>query len=188
MDMRTLMIIVAASSIALAGAGCGKSNETPSGTSTSATATAPSAVPASTPLAPVPSASATGSAAPSAKVDVDIASVGNTMAFDKTTLSVPTGAEVHLTLKNNGTITTMTHNWVLVKTGTEAAVALAGLEKAPDAGFVVPSPDVLAYTPLAGPKQTVEVTFTAPAPGKYPYICTFPGHYMTMKGVLTVTP
>ena len=46
---------------------------------------------------------------------------------------------------------------------------------------------VLAFTPLAAPKQAAEVTFTAPAPGKYPYICTFPGHYLLMKGVLTVT-
>ncbi|MGH7283704.1 MAG: plastocyanin/azurin family copper-binding protein, partial [Polyangiaceae bacterium] len=30
-------------------------------------------------------------------------------------------------------------------------------------------------------------TFTAPGPGKYPYICTYPGHYMTMKGTLEVT-
>jgi azurin len=30
------------------------------------------------------------------------------------------------------------------------------------------------------------VTFTAPAAGDYPYICTFPGHYMTMRGVMHV--
>ena len=36
--------------------------------------------------------------------------------------------------------------------------------------------------------ETVEVTFTVPAkPGKYEFICTFPGHYtLGMKGVLTV--
>jgi azurin len=35
--------------------------------------------------------------------------------------------------------------------------------------------------------MTADVTFTAPAKGTYPYICTFPGHYQTMKGVMTVT-
>ena len=110
------------------------------------------------------------------------------MAFDKTKLTVPTGAEVHVTFKNSGTQDVMQHNWVLVQKGKEASVAAAGLEKAPDAGYVVPGPDVLAYTPLTKPGATAETTFIAPAPGAYPYICTFPGHYIMMKGMLTVTP
>ncbi len=187
--MRHMTIVL--SLVALAAAtGCNKTSESSSGApapSTSATTVAPAA----TSAAPVASATASAAAQPGttgAKVEIALATVGETMAFDKTALTVPTGAEVHLTLKNNGTTAAMTHNWVLVKPGTEPAVALAGLEKASDAGFVVPSSDVLAYTPLASPKTTVEVTFTAPAAGKYPYICTFPGHYLVMKGVLTVTP
>jgi plastocyanin len=41
---------------------------------------------------------------------------------------------------------------------------------------------------MAGPGETVQVTFTAPSkPGKYPYLCTFSGHYQAgMKGVLIV--
>ena len=35
--------------------------------------------------------------------------------------------------------------------------------------------------------QKAEITFTAPAaPGSYPYICTFPGHWRIMRGVLVV--
>ena len=185
--MRTLIIIMALGTTSLASMGCGKSNETSSGApapSASASAVVPAAVP---PTPPTPSV--TASAAPEAKtVELEIASVGDTMFYDKKTLTVPTGAKVHLTLKNNGKLAVMQHNWVLVKPGTEAKVALAGMEKAPDAGYVVPSDDVLAYTPLAPPQKTVDVTFTAPAPGDYPYICTFPGHYVVMKGVLTVTP
>jgi azurin len=124
------------------------------------------------------------------KVDVQIESVGNEMAFDKTALTVPAGAEVHLVLKNNATMSTLPHNWVLVKQGTEASVALAGLKRGDKAGYVdVVDRDMLAFTPLAKPGETTEVTFTAPdEAGKYPYICTMPGHYMMMKGVLTVTP
>jgi azurin len=110
------------------------------------------------------------------------------MAFSKTKLTVPTGAEVHLTLKNNATMATLPHNWVLVTKGSEASVAAEGLAKAPDAGYVVPGPKVLAASPMAMPGKTIDFTFTAPAPGDYPYICTYPGHYMMMKGVLTVTP
>jgi azurin len=121
-------------------------------------------------------------------IEITLSTVGDTMAFDKTMLIVPTGKTVHITVKNKGTMAVMQHNWVLVKPGSEAAVALDGLNNAPDAGYVVPGPNVLAASNLAQPGQLAEVTFTAPAPGKYPYICTFPGHYMTMKGVLTVTP
>lgn len=121
-------------------------------------------------------------------VELQIASVANTMTFDKTKLTVPAGAEVHLVLKNNATMSTLPHNWVLVKTGTEASVALAGL-KYDQAGYVdVRNHDMLAHTAQAKPGETAEVTFTAPEAGTYPYICTTPGHYMLMKGVLTVTP
>lgn len=186
--MRTTLFIIMALGTTSLAAGCGKSNETSSGApppSASASTVVPAAVPP-----PPPPPSATASAAPEAakKAELEIASVGDTMFYDKKTLTVPTGAQVHLTLKNNGKLAVMQHNWVLVKKGTEAKVALAGMEKAPDAGYVVPSDDVLAYTPLAPPQKTVEVTFTAPAPGDYPYICTYPGHYVVMKGVLTVTP
>jgi azurin len=184
----TLFIIIIAMGTTSLAAGCGKSNETSSGTpapSASASAVVPAAVP---PTLPTPSASASAAPEAAKKVELEIASVGDTMFYDKKTLTVPTGAHVHLTLKNNGKLAVMQHNWVLVKKGTEAKVALAGMEKAPDAGYVVPSDDVLAYTPLAQPQTTAEVTFTAPAPGDYPYICTFPGHYVVMKGVLTVTP
>lgn len=144
-----------------------------------APAPTPTAVPAATSAAPT-------TAAPT-KVDIELSSVGNEMKYDKTALTVPAGALVHLTLKNTSTMDTMPHNFVVVKTGTEAQVALDGLMKAPDAGYVVPGPDVYTSSPLALPGKTIEYTFTAPPPGKYPYICTVPGHYLLMKGVLTTT-
>ncbi|WP_394821223.1 plastocyanin/azurin family copper-binding protein [Pendulispora albinea] len=119
----------------------------------------------------------------------NIASVGDTMAFDVTGFSVKTGTQVHLVLKNNGTTPAMTHNWVLVKPGTEAAVATAGMNAGQGAGYVQAGDgNIIAHTPLSAPGSTVEITFTAPAPGMYPYICTYPGHYQTMKGTMQVTP
>jgi len=138
--------------------------------------------------APKPAAAPAASAAPAPKVELEIASVGDTMAFDKTKLTVPAGSEVHLRFKNNGKQEVMQHNWVLVNPGKEAAVAAEGLAKAPTAGYLVPGPDVLAFAPITKPGETSEVTFKAPAPGAYPYICTYPGHYILMHGVLTVTP
>lgn len=166
--------------------GCGK-NEHESHQETTGSAQPPAAQPSVAAPAPAPSPSA--SAAPAPHIEIQLASVANTMAFDKTKLSVPTGAEVHLILKNNATMATLPHNWALVKPGTEASVAAAGLKLGEPAGYIdVRDKNMLVHTPLAKPGETVDVMFTAPDPGNYPYICTVPGHYMMMKGVLTVTP
>ena len=48
--------------------------------------------------------------------------------------------------------------------------------------------EVLAHTKLLGPRESDTVEFKAPTePGEYPYLCTFPGHFVSgMKGVLVV--
>jgi azurin len=138
---------------------------------------------------PIVAPQPTVAAKPAVHVELALATVANTMTFDKTALTVPAGAEVHLVLKNNATMSTLPHNWVLVKPGTEAAVAAAGLKVGDHAGYLdARDSSVLAHSPMAKPGETSEMTFTAPEPGAYPYICTVPGHYMMMKGVLTVTP
>lgn len=177
----TLLVFAAATGVA-----CNKAkaeNKDNQGATTSAPAIAAPAPPKPEPTAELP-------AKPAQHVELTISSVANTMTFDKTALTVPAGAEVHLVLKNNATMTTLPHNWVLVKPGTEASVAAAGLKLGEPAGyFDVRDKNALAHTPTAKPGDSSEVTFTAPAdPGTYPYICTVPGHYMLMKGVLTVTP
>ena len=46
---------------------------------------------------------------------------------------------------------------------------------------------VLAYTFVVPPGGTHVTHFRAPAEaGAYPYICTFPGHWQAMQGVLVV--
>ncbi len=146
---------------------------------------------------PAPAASAPAPAAPAAPaaadgpvdVTIEIASKGNLMAFDITELTVKAGQRVKVIFKNVATHAVMKHNWVLVKPGTEEEVAAEGLEAGEANHYIVfTNPDVLAATKLAKPGETVEVVFTAPAAGTYPYVCTFPGHYMMMKGTLTVTP
>jgi azurin len=148
----------------------------------------PSAAPPATSVA-APTPPPTVSAEP-VKVELAIASVGNDMKYDKEALTVPAKSQVHLTLTNNGKIETMTHNWVLVGSSVDIPkFALEGLNAGLAAGYVPKSDDVIASTPLIAPGKTGDVTFTAPKyAGKYPYVCTFPGHYLTMKGVLTVTP
>jgi azurin len=40
---------------------------------------------------------------------------------------------------------------------------------------------------MVAPLSATALRFTAPKkPGDYPYICTFPGHWIIMKGVMVV--
>ena len=120
--------------------------------------------------------------------ELKIASVGNTMAFNTASMTVKTGTKVKVTFQNVATMAVLVHNWVLVKPGTEAKAASDGLDAGEKQNYVAPNDaNVLASTKLAKGGETVEVTFTAPAPGTYPFICTMPGHYIMMKGKFIVT-
>jgi len=42
-------------------------------------------------------------------------------------------------------------------------------------------------TRLVDPEGSESLVFTAPTePGQYPYICTVPGHWRIMNGIMTV--
>ena len=54
-------------------------------------------------------------------------------------------------------------------------------------GYIPESNKILHATPLVQPRRTAELIFIAPGePGRYPFICTFPGHWRLMRGVLVV--
>ena len=53
--------------------------------------------------------------------------------------------------------------------------------------YVPNSDDLLAYTDVVAPGGQFTIDFRAPtAPGRYPFLCTFPGHWMVMNGVMIV--
>lgn len=112
------------------------------------------------------------------------------MKFSVANIDATAGETLRISLKNVGTLPkeAMGHNWVLLKAGTDVnAFAMASMT-AKDAEYIAPSQKdkVLAFIKVLGPNQTADVTFTAPAAGKYEFICSFPGHYMLMRGTLTV--
>jgi azurin len=117
------------------------------------------------------------------------------LAYEKTELSVKAGQKVKLTLNNSGGILPQPHNFLLLKPGKLDAVgALANAMLADPQGMAksyIPEaakPDILANTKLVQPNASETIEFTAPAEaGDYPYICTFPGHWMLMRGVMHVT-
>jgi azurin len=49
------------------------------------------------------------------------------------------------------------------------------------------SADILCHTRVLDPQKKTAIHFTAPAKaGRYPYVCSFPGHWAVMRGVLIV--
>ncbi len=111
------------------------------------------------------------------------------LQFAPIELRVTPGSKVRLVFANPDI---MMHNWVLLKPGSiEEVGALADqLAAQPDGmakGYIPTSDNILHASKLLGPNAKEELVFDAPKePGEYPYICTFPGHWRIMKGVLVV--
>jgi len=84
----------------------------------------------------------------------------------------------------------MAHNFVLLTADASPVEFVNAAMNARDTDFIPAAmkDKIIANTELAGPGETVEVSFTAPTkPGTYEYLCSFPGHYQVgMKGQLVV--
>ncbi len=118
-----------------------------------------------------------------------VGAVGNTMSemkFDKKNITVQAGSWVRINLVNEGVDPAMLHNIVFVKYGTRKEVAKLSIEAGPDLQFVPKSSDVIAYSDLADPGETVVLEFEAPEKGNYEFICTYPGHSEIMRGYFFV--
>ncbi len=141
--------------------------------------------PAAKPPAAAPAAAAKGGRT------VEITG-GDDMKYNVTTINAKPGETLRVVLKSTGSIPkiAMAHNFVLLVLGADVDAFLKSAMNARDTDYVPADQKakVLAASKLAGPGETVEVTFKAPAkPGSYPYMCTFPGHYTAgMKGNLVV--
>ena len=104
-------------------------------------------------------------------------------------LQATRGEAICLTFRNPDAVP---HNWVLAKPGSLTSVGdlTNKMVAAPDAAlrqYVPESDDILAYTDIVGAGQTASIYFHAPQQaGRYPFLCTFPGHWMVMNGELVV--
>ena len=126
-----------------------------------------------------------------AALTINLGAIPNVMKFDQAELTAKAGTRIRLVFTNNDH---MPHNVLLLRAGTIEAVGALADQFLTDPGamarnYIPDTPNVLASTPLVNPGETSEITFTAPmTPGRYPYVCTFPGHWRLMQGVLVVTP
>ncbi|MEM9258792.1 MAG: plastocyanin/azurin family copper-binding protein, partial [Bacteroidota bacterium] len=122
------------------------------------------------------------------KVDADILLESEKgMKFKQTYLTVKAGAKVRLTFRNPDD---MQHNFVLTsgkygdKVGEAAGeLGLKGLAM----NYIPEMKEVLYHTRLVEPETDEAIYFEAPSkPGLYEFVCTVPGHYQQMRGVLRV--
>ena len=122
---------------------------------------------------------------------VRLHTVEEEMRYDKPFFAVEAGRSVQVVLENDDL---MPHNLVITRTGKLKDVALAGADLGTTPGlegklYVPESDDVLFSTNMVNSGQREVLTFTAPTePGEYPYVCTFPRHWMRMYGVMVVVP
>ena len=118
-----------------------------------------------------------------------VQAVPNLMQFAPRQLHAKPGATVRIIFENPDL---MQHNFVLVAAGADEEIGLLADQMATrlDAlgkNYLPDSKKILQATALVNPNGRAELNFTAPArPGRYPYLCTFPGHWRVMRGVLIV--
>ena len=111
------------------------------------------------------------------------------MKFDKKIIRVNSNQKITLTLNHNGRFpaSSMGHNFVLIKKDVdvnEYALRAAG---ARNSEYIPEGDNEIAYTKMLGGGESDTITFDAPEPGTYVFICSFPGHYQLMMGEFIVT-
>jgi azurin len=120
---------------------------------------------------------------------IELRPVPNLMEYEQKRFEVTAGTPVELRLVN---VDQMAHNAVIVKPGMLEKVGLASdiMAAQPDAAakeWVPEVPEVLWHTPLVEAHDTGVVRFLAPkVAGEYPYLCSVPGHWRLMQGVMIV--
>jgi azurin len=114
------------------------------------------------------------------------------MRYSVEEITVAPGTSVELTLKTVSEIpkSQMAHNWVLLKKETDVESFVNQCTQHEENDYLDPSLTgrILAHTGMLGGGEEETISFKAPTePGRYVYVCTFPGHYVAgMKGILTV--
>ena len=114
------------------------------------------------------------------------------MKFDIEEFTITSGRDFSVLFSNEKC--PLQHNLSILRPGTLEVVTAAAdrMLSDPDAlkkNYFPDLPEILVKgNKLIGMGQSDLITFTAPEPGDYPYVCTFPGHIRLMRGVMHVVP
>ena len=117
---------------------------------------------------------------------ITIACIKEKLLYDTKKFTVRTGQKVTVLFKNDDY---PPHNLIFVKPGTADEVAALAIALGAE-GFAKqfrPDTDKILWgSTMLEHGQRATIQFTAPTPGDYPYVCTFPGHSVIMRGVMHV--
>ena len=121
---------------------------------------------------------------------IEITTLKGEMKYNKPIITVYPGKKIKLILRNQDD---MHHNLAITKPGKgkDMKVAQEAWKLGAD-GFAkhwIPKhPDLLFASKMADPHSSSTLYFTAPKrTGKYPYVCTLPGHAQVMRGTMIVS-
>ncbi|MEY4539647.1 MAG: hypothetical protein RLZZ306_1404, partial [Bacteroidota bacterium] len=123
------------------------------------------------------------------KITIVIKSVKEAMSYDKKEFTVTAGKMVELIFENPDA---MQHNLVIGKPKSleiigKAANKMITQKDAIQKNYIPNIPQIIASTPLVNSEGSYKLTFKVPEQiGDYPYVCTFPGHWSIMNGVMKV--
>lgn len=109
------------------------------------------------------------------------------LKFNPAVVEVKAGSKVKWVFSNPDD---MIHNCVIVAPGMANKIGEASLKlgiKGEQFEYVPKSDAVYYHTGVLQPETSEVIYFRAPEkPGKYTYVCTVPGHYLSMQGTLVV--
>ncbi len=118
---------------------------------------------------------------------IHIQTLKEQMRYDRRSFAVAPGMPVKVVFKNPDA---MDHNFVLTQPGAKSEVGMAAMMLGPDGvkrGWLPDSKKILFATKLLSMGEEDTLEFTAPTEcGAYDYVCTFPGHWLLMNGIMQV--
>ena len=121
---------------------------------------------------------------------VTIRAIPQVLLYDKKVMVVAAGEAVEITFENPGI---MPHNLIIVAPGSMQEIGWAATKMVNHPvgwhgkRFVPDSDKVLHASRLVYPGESETLSFVAPKTlGAYPYLCTYPGHWIQMNGIMHV--
>jgi azurin len=121
--------------------------------------------------------------------EITVYALGETMnniRFEPEQIEAPAGKLLKVKLINKSTAIGMFHNIVFCTFGKGQKVGFKGIAAGLSKNYIPDLPEVISGSKMLEMGDSTTFEFPAPAVGQYNYICTFPGHYSKMIGVLTI--
>jgi len=118
-----------------------------------------------------------------------IKTIKDQMKYDIEKIEASPGDLIEIKFVNDDA---MQHNLLIVKPGKLAIVGSRAEEFAKDTNaaernYTPDMPEILAIIPMINPGKEYTLQYRIPdRVGNYPFVCTFPGHWQTMNGVIVV--